>query len=317
MNNHLEAARIMMKTNGGPAKEGISLTATANNTNYIPPSDKLYNQANVNVSKTLQTEIPVIVNNKLNSARFYSIQGNTIGNDWHFIVYRESTQGPYGQIGTMTYGFGTEGFVSTFPINGNIDMVIDASSTVDNVKGQINNFYLQGKIFIELYYHGNDYGYATTTPVAIYDYWEPNNLYSNTLAVGTKRDKRDVGGYINRYDSIIGSNGSYAMSLDSKVFNSRKGSTSEPGVGGYEFTFHFNTNWFTRGFYYGNTTNDDYINTWANSARSYTNYKLGQSWYSFFNYTDTLFWTNPNYYYPTVLKRLMLHIYTLQEEGEI
>lgn len=321
MNNHLEAARIMMKRNGG-GKSGITLNATNDNWDYVPPTDKLYNKANVNVPKTLQQQIPIIVNNKLNTSYFTSMYGHNIGTDWLMVVYREVSQNPYGQIGTIMYGFGNaDAEDSAMPINGGLDMVIDPSSTVDNVKGQINNFYIYGSLFIELYYIGSDYGYSTTTPVAIYQMYDSNNLWYTTYPIGTKREKRDITGYIDAAASIIGS-GSYSFQNTGAVFHSRKGASSQPFIGGYEFTFDIYTNWYTKEFVYGPYTYNDYIDTWNNNIRNTYGYHIGgtdsqQRPYSFFNYSDTLFWTNPNYYYPTVLKRLMLHIYTLQEEGEI
>lgn len=320
MSNYTEAARIMMKTNGS-APTADSLVTNVNHNINVPPTGHAYNEATVNVSTPLDSARSIISNGILNRSFFTQYNGGTIGTDWAYGVFRESRTGPYGQPGIMMSRIGRwylDGATPDKNVGPFTNMHIDASSTVDNVKGSFDNFYINDDFFLELYYTGQDYSYDSSQAVAIYYWGDPLNQWYTTNSIGEKINKRDLTGLMRHNATVAGEgpNNRYYIALTSKVFNSRKGATTDPAVGGYVLSHTVYSNWFQKSYYYGSTLEDDYVYTWDNNLREgYVN--IGSGYYSFFNYSDTIFWTNPNYYYPTVLKRLMQHIYKLQEEEEI
>lgn len=320
MIDHVEAARIMMKTNGS-APTADSLTTSVNHNVNVPSTGHAYNEATVNVSTPLDSARSIISNGKLNRSFFTQYNGGTIGADWSYGVFRESRTGPFGQPGIMMstigswYIDGNQPDKNVGPFSG---MHIDPSSTVDNVKGSFDNFYINDCLFIELYYNGQEYSYDPDQAVAIYVWLDPLNQWYTTNPIGEKVGKRDLTGLMQHNATVAGTgqNNRYYITLDQKTFVSRKGATTDPGVGGYTLTHTIHSNWFQKSYYYGSTFENDWVYTWDNNLRDGV-VNIGIGPYSFFNYSDSIFWLNPNYYYPTVLKRIMQHIYELQEEEEI
>ena len=420
MTNNAEAARIMMGGGGSPAS-GETLNATTNHTSYTPSTGHLINLANVNVPQTLQSNISIISNGKLNRDYFSVYNGNSIGTDWSFLLLREKRGGPFGQPGIMmsrvgsyywnnstprhgTFGYyigRTTSYISngstTSPVtidgssvypqagdvvtygkyigitttyiynysttnpvvingssvtaqngdvveyngnyynwnfnrwnNGGVSdynwngsnwysggtyMRFDSSTSVDNVKGEFNNFYINDNFFLELYYNGQEYTYDPNQALAVYVWGDPCNQWYTTNPIGEKVGNRDLTGLM-RHNATVAGEGSgsqYYVTLNNVSFTPGVHG-GEPGVGGYSYSYQVNTNWFQKTYYYGSSVDNDWVYTWSNNSRTgYTD--IGSGYYSFFNYDDTIFWTNPAYYYPTVLRRLMQHIYKLQEEG--